>query len=133
MDWKLAEQLGPRGLCSVAQSPVGGNLLMVYHRSWYWRQSFLTFLLMTWMMEQSDPKHIYRWYKTERSGWYTRELCWHPEGPGQARELGSEEPCEVQQGRNNFMQHICSGTTNQKALQKMIFFFLNDVSYVAGS
>jgi len=33
------------------------------------------------------------------SGGYTRSLCCHSARPGQARELGTEEPDEVQQGQ----------------------------------
>jgi len=31
-------------------------------------------------------------YKTGRSGWYTRRSCCHPERPGQAGEMGQQEP-----------------------------------------
>ena len=37
--------------------------------------------------------------KTGRSGGYSGRLCWHPARPGQAGELGREEPDEVQPGQ----------------------------------
>ena len=52
------------------------------------------------------PQQVYWWHKTGRSGGYTRRLCCHPARPGQAGELGGEEPDELQQGQ---MQGPASG------------------------
>jgi len=45
------------------------------------------------------PQQVCWWHKSGRSGWYTRRLCCHSVKPGQAGELGREEPDEVQQGQ----------------------------------
>ena len=57
------------------------------------------------------PLRVCWGHQTGRSGWYTGRLSCHPVRPGQAGELGAEEPDEVQQrqvqgpapGRNNPM------------------------------
>jgi len=42
---------------------------------------------------------LFNLFKTGRCGGYTRRLCCHSVRPGQAGELGREEPDEVQQGQ----------------------------------
>lgn len=39
-----------------------------------------------------------RWHQTKRRGWYARGLCWHPDKPCQAGEMGLQEPLKIQQG-----------------------------------
>jgi len=46
---------------------------------------------------------VCRWYKIGRSGWHTRWLCCHSEGPGQPGELSQHELCEVQQGKSEVL------------------------------
>lgn len=40
----------------------------------------VTSLVMLWMMGRTDPRLICWWHKTQRSGWYAKELHCHPEG-----------------------------------------------------
>ena len=45
------------------------------------------------------PQQVCWWPQAGRSGWYTGRLCCYSVRPGQAGELGREEPDEVQQGQ----------------------------------
>jgi len=45
------------------------------------------------------PQQVWRWHQAEWCSWHAWGIGCHPEGPGQAQEVGLCEPHEVQQGQ----------------------------------
>lgn len=59
---------GFKGLWSKTWSPAGGQTLVWHSRNENFIQYILTSSFMTWMIGQSAPSPVWRWYKTVRNG-----------------------------------------------------------------
>lgn len=77
---------------------------------------------MAWRVGQNIPQQFCKWYKTQRSCWFTREFCCHSKGPWQAGEFDKPEfswnkgKCKVLHlERNNPGSQTAWGPTSWKA------------------
>ena len=70
-------------------------------------------------------QQVHRWYKTGRSGWYTRGSCFCPEGPWQTGEVGWQEPHWVQQGE---MPALSPGSNNLRHQYTLVTNWLESSS-----